>query len=108
MDVGLLFDASAGYADWFIPVKPGSDTALALCMANQIVQRKEYDRAFMTKYTVAPLLVDVATGKFATSGDKFLYWDEESQSARETERGAEEYEGTPAFNGEYVIDGAKF
>ena len=108
VDVGLLFDASAGYADWFIPVKPGSDTALALCMANQIVQRKEYDRAFMTKYTVAPLLVDVATGKFATSGNKFLYWDEESQSARETERGAEEYEGTPAFNGEYVIDGAKF
>ncbi len=66
--------------DWFIPVKPGSDTALALCMANQIVQRKEYDREFMTKYTVAPLLVDVSTGKFATSGDKFLYWDEDTQS----------------------------
>ena len=108
VDVGLLFDGTAGYADWFIPVKPGSDTALALCMARQIVEREEYDRAFLTKYTVAPLLVDVATGKFATNEGWFFYWDEDADEIKATARGAEEYEGTPAFNGTYEVNGITY
>ena len=108
VDVGLLFDASAGYADWFIPVKPGSDTALALCMARQIIERGEYDRAFMQQYTVAPLLVDVETGKFASNEGWFYYWDEESGSVKPTAKGAEEYEGTPAFEGSYELDGRTY
>jgi molybdopterin-containing oxidoreductase family molybdopterin binding subunit len=105
VDVGLLFDATAGYADWFIPVKPGSDTALALCMANQIIQRGEADMPYMIKYTVAPLLVDVETGKFAANDGWFYYWDTESDAIKPTARGAEEYEGTPATEGVFEYGG---
>ncbi|MGI6217852.1 MAG: molybdopterin-containing oxidoreductase family protein [Coriobacteriales bacterium] len=108
VDVGLLFDATAGYSDWFIPVKPGSDTALALCMANQIVQRGEVDMPYMIKYTVAPLLVDLATGQFAENDGWFYYWDEESGTIKPSERGAEEYEGKPATEGEFEYEGRKY
>lgn len=106
VDVGLLFDGTAGYADWFIPVKPGSDTALALCMANQIVQRKEYDEPYLIKYTVAPLMVDVKSGLYAQPEDGKFYWfDEADGRMKVAERGQEEYPGTPALEGTYRIDG---
>lgn len=53
IDIGLLFDATAGYADQFIPVKPGSDPALSMAMVNLIIQRKQYKADFLLKYTVA-------------------------------------------------------
>lgn len=106
VDIGLIFDATAGYADWFIPVEPGSDTALALCMANQIVERGEEDRDYLVKYTVAPLLVDTATGKFVSDGTSFFYWDADANAAKPCARGAEEYEGTPALDGSFEVEGA--
>lgn len=69
VDIGLLFDGTAGYADEFIPVKPGSDPALALCMANLIVSREQYKADFMLEHTVAPFLVSTMTGEFMRDGD---------------------------------------
>ncbi len=81
VDIGLLFDATAGYADRFIPVRPGSDPALALCMANLIVEREEYDKAFLLEHTVAPFLVREDTGMFARDAQgSYLVWDEEAQA----------------------------
>lgn len=108
VDVGLLFDGTAGYADWFIPVKPGSDAALALCMARQIVERGEYDEPYLIKYTVAPLLIDVESGLYATDDEfpgMYYYWDEEKGEAALTARGSEEYEGKPALFGTFELDG---
>jgi anaerobic selenocysteine-containing dehydrogenase len=76
VDIGLLFDATAGYADWFIPVKPGSDPALALCMANLIVTRGQYDKEFMLEHTVAPFLVRDDDDMFMRDEDgNYLVWD---------------------------------
>lgn len=109
VDVGLLFDGTAGYADWFIPVKPGSDTALALCMANQIVERGEYDAPYLIKYTVAPLLIDVETGRYAQDdAGNFFWWNLDDDSYRTAARGAEEYPGTPAILGTFEIEGRSY
>ncbi|EIT86658.1 molybdopterin cofactor oxido-reductase [Fictibacillus macauensis ZFHKF-1] len=44
-------------ADWFIPIRPGTDSALALGMMNVLFQEKLVDEAFLAKYTTgAPLL----------------------------------------------------
>ena len=69
VDIGLLFDGTAGYADQFIPVKPGSDTALSLCMANLIVTRRQYNAAYLLEHTVAPFLVRDDTGEFMRDGE---------------------------------------
>lgn len=38
-------------ADWWIPVVPGSDGALALAMLKIIVEENKYDKEFVEKYT---------------------------------------------------------
>lgn len=109
VDVGLLFDGTAGYADWFIPVKSGSDTALALCMANQIVVREEYDEPYLVKYTVAPLLIDVETGRYAQDSEgNYYWWNKDADTFALTPAGAQEYDGTPAILGSFEIAGRTY
>lgn len=69
VDVGLLFDATAGYADEFVPVKPGSDSALSLAMARHIVENGLYKPEFLIEHTVAPFLVNTMTGEFMRDAD---------------------------------------
>ena len=81
VDVGLLFDATAGYADWFIPVKPGSDPALALCMAHLIVEGGRCDEAFLLEHTVAPFLVRDDDGMLMRDDEgSCLVWDAAAQA----------------------------
>lgn len=49
VDPRLTFLASR--AELWLQIRPGTDTALALAMANTIVDEKLYDRAFVEKYT---------------------------------------------------------
>ena len=73
-DIGLVFDATAGYSDWFIPVKPGSDPALALALAKILVDEGLFNHEFMLNKTVAPLLVDTSTGKFLKDESSQFFW----------------------------------
>lgn len=69
VDIGLLFDGTAGYADEFVPVNPGSDAALSLCMAREIIKRGLVKEDFMLEHTVAPFLVRNDNGMFMRDAD---------------------------------------
>jgi anaerobic selenocysteine-containing dehydrogenase len=83
VDIGLVFDPTAEKADWWIPVKVGSDTALALAMISVIINEKLYDEEYITRYTNGPFLVRTDNGKFLRESDilsegdpkKYVIWD---------------------------------
>ena len=82
VDVGLIFDGTAGFADLFIPVKPSTDAALALSMAHYIIAHKLYDKEFLATYTVAPFLVRDDNDLFLRDDEgNYLIWDEASNAA---------------------------
>src|SRR6516225_5580017 len=43
---------TARCADWFLPINPGTDVALALAMMHVIINEKLYDAAYVAKHTV--------------------------------------------------------
>jgi len=66
------FTAGSAGSDWWLPIRPGTDTALIDGVINYIIQNKLYDEAYLKKYTVAPLLVHPETKKFLTAADAGL------------------------------------
>ena len=74
----------ANKADLWLRVRPGTDGALALGLANLMIQRGWYDRDFMRDWSNAPLLVRGDTGallranELAGGGDAAHYvaWDQ--------------------------------
>jgi len=71
VDVGLIYDLTAEEADWWIPVKAGSDTALALAMISIIINEKLYDEEYVMRHTNGPLLVRKDNGQFLRESEVF-------------------------------------
>jgi anaerobic selenocysteine-containing dehydrogenase len=101
---------SAGpFADEWLPIRPGTDLALALALCHELIRLGYLDRPYLTKYTNAPMLVKIDGSILKTtvgSGDEAqdvgLVWDETTSSAvpfGETE--------TPALEGEFEVEGEK-
>ncbi|MCC7274601.1 MAG: molybdopterin-dependent oxidoreductase [Alphaproteobacteria bacterium] len=73
----------AGKADIWLRVRPGTDGALALGLANVMIQRGWYDREFVRDWSNGPLLVRADTGRLLREGDlvpggdahRFVAWD---------------------------------
>jgi DMSO reductase family type II enzyme molybdopterin subunit len=63
------YNASAVHADWWIPVQPGTDAALALAMAHTIISEGLHDADFVREQTDLPLLVRQDTGTFLRESD---------------------------------------
>ncbi len=106
VDIGLVFDATAGKSDWFIPVKPGSDAALALAMANIIVEEKLYDEEFLIKYTVAPFLVRDDDGQFVRDeAGNYVAWDKATKAPVSIAPKAEDFPTTLSLKGKYSVGG---
>src|SRR5437879_3203878 len=59
----------ASKADVWLRVRPGSDGALALGVANIMIERGWYDRAFVRDWTNGPLLVRSDNGRLLTEYD---------------------------------------
>ncbi len=55
-------------SDW-VRLRPGTDGVLALGIARLLIESGSYNLDFVRKWTNAPLLVDVATGRFVRGRD---------------------------------------
>ncbi|MDE3094820.1 MAG: molybdopterin-dependent oxidoreductase [Chloroflexota bacterium] len=63
------FNASAAHADRWISVRPGTDAALALAMAQVIIAEGLADKGFVREQTDLPFLVRTDTGRFLRESD---------------------------------------
>jgi anaerobic selenocysteine-containing dehydrogenase len=71
-------------ADQWLQVRPGTDAALALGIAQVMIARGWYDGDFIREWTNGPLLVRSDTGRLLTQGDlstdgsvkKYVAWNE--------------------------------
>jgi anaerobic selenocysteine-containing dehydrogenase len=59
----------ANKADLWLRVRPGTDGALALGLANVMIERGWYDRDFIRSWSDGPLLVRADTGRLLTERD---------------------------------------
>lgn len=104
----------ANKADLWLRVRPGTDGALALGIANVMLQRGWYDRDFMRRWSDGPLLVRADTGRLlcerdlAPDGDprRVFAWDGAAARLVPYDSAAGRYEGDSAdlaLEGEYRI-----
>jgi len=106
------FSPSALHADYFVPVKVGTDAALALAMAQVVVEEKLVDETFVREQTDLPLLVNKATNRYLRASDlaeggsdeQFYVWDSRSKGLAAAPRGSLKW-GTvvPALEGEWQV-----
>ncbi|MEI2418235.1 molybdopterin-dependent oxidoreductase [Orrella sp. JC864] len=112
--------ALAAQADAWLPVKPGTDAALALGLAHLLLASERYDHAFVRDWTNAPLLVRADTGRLVRAGDvdkhaqnpqAWVAWDRDARRPVAYDTGYHPgAQGAASFalRGEYLlqIDGA--
>jgi anaerobic selenocysteine-containing dehydrogenase len=102
----------AAKADLWLRVRPGTDGALALGLANVMIERGWYDRDFIRKWSNGPLLVRTDTGRLLTERDlaaggdpgRALAWDEAAARPVPYDIAAGRYDGgdaSLALEGEY-------
>lgn len=120
------FSPTASKSDQWVPIKPGTDAALAFGMTKVILDEGWYDEEYMKSYTGFTFLVDIETGEIVgemedsidpDSGEPIvdevtgavhqkkipLVWDAVSNSVkRHDEEGV-----APALEGTFYIDGRK-
>lgn len=92
----------ASQADSWLRVKPGADLALAMGLANQLIQRRGFDEAFIRHYSNGPLLVREDTGLLLRAADVGLDGDDPliwyaGQLCRSTLATAQQLEGAELY-----------
>jgi len=107
------FGASAIHADWWIPVRPGSDAALALAMAQVIISEGLFAPDFVREQTDLPFLVKTADGTFLRESDirasgrddVFHLYDLRTRKAvKAPKRTLRLGRALPALEGEYEVE----
>jgi anaerobic selenocysteine-containing dehydrogenase len=104
----------ANKADVWLRVRPGTDGALALGIANLMIQQGWYDRDFIRTWSNGPLLVRADTGRLLTERDlgpdgdtrRLLAWDAAAGRPVPYDTAAGRYDGDSAslaLEGEYRI-----
>lgn len=104
----------ANKADVWLQVRPGTDGALALGLANIMIERGWYDETFVRTWSNGPLLVRSDTDRLLRTKDllpgggsgEFVAWDLESNRAVSYDPAAGCYEGHAeqlALRGEYIV-----
>jgi anaerobic selenocysteine-containing dehydrogenase len=103
------FTPTAAKADEWIPIRPGTDAALALGMIDAIISQGLEDKSFIINYTVGPFLVRADNGLFLRGkditsvepGGSYIVWDSSANKPR-----AHDSPGVaPALKGSYTIEG---
>jgi len=104
----------AGKADLWLRVRPGTDGALALGIANLMIEHGWYDRDFIRNWSNGPLLVRADTGRLLTEADlapggdagSCLAWDNAAARLVPYNTAAGRYDGDSAnlaLDGEYRV-----
>ena len=104
----------AGKADVWLRVRPGTDGALALGLANLMIERGWYDRDFVRNWSNGPHLVRADTGRLLTGRDLdpngdagcFLAWDSAAARLVSYDTTTGHYDGDTAslaLEGEYRV-----
>jgi DMSO reductase family type II enzyme molybdopterin subunit len=107
------YNPSAIHADSFLPVRPGTDAALALAACQVIIEEDLLDREFVVEQTDQPLLVRSDTGRFLRaadldaggSEDQFYWWDAGKDAPAQAPRASLEMGGAqPALEGVFAVE----
>jgi DMSO reductase family type II enzyme molybdopterin subunit len=89
--IGPEFTPTAMHSNKWLPVKPGTDTALAMAMLHVILADRSHDVPYIQEQTDLPLLVRTDTGEFlretdvsliatlAVRDNVFYFWDQRTQ-----------------------------
>src|SRR6266700_583165 len=103
----------ANKADVWLRVRPGTDGALALGLANIMIERGWFDEAFVRTWSNGPLLVRSDTDRLLRTEDlvsggsgQFVAWESESNRAVSYDPAAGRYEAPAALlalRGEYTV-----
>jgi anaerobic selenocysteine-containing dehydrogenase len=104
----------ASKADVWLRVRPGTDGALALGLANLMIERDWYDRAFVRDWTNGPLLVRSDNGRLLTERDlspegsagRYMAWDQAAARLVAYDPASRRYapsDADPALFGRYAI-----
>lgn len=101
---------SAGpFADTWLPIRPGTDLAMALALCRELIALGYLDRPYLTTYTNAPMLVGddgmivkATVGEGEDASEVGLVWDLATETAMPFGEASE-----PALEGEYEVDGTK-
>jgi anaerobic selenocysteine-containing dehydrogenase len=103
----------ANKADIWLRVRPGTDGALALGLANIMIERGWYDQDFVRRWSNGPLLVRSDTNRLLKAENvsdaihgSFVAWDERSQSAVGYDPAGGRYDAPAenlALQGEFAI-----
>ncbi len=83
------YTPTSARSDVWLPIRPGTDTALIDGIINYVIQKKLYDEKYVKSYTVAPFLVDAATKKFLRQGKSYLVVDKADGAVRPVEKAAD-------------------
>ncbi|MDP2827419.1 MAG: molybdopterin-dependent oxidoreductase, partial [Sulfuricellaceae bacterium] len=83
------YNPTAIHADWWLPIKPGSDSFLAMSLVQVVLKEKLYKEDFIREQTDLPFLVREDTGMLLrlsdlrkdSKNDVFYCWDEISNAA---------------------------
>ena len=108
ISVNPCFEPLSAKADTYVPVRPGTDAALAMSMIRYIEENGLADEAYLKTMTVAPFLVKASDGKFLRlsdiepdtpqESDTILAWDSASESATSAYVAAD-----PALRGSFTV-----
>jgi anaerobic selenocysteine-containing dehydrogenase len=91
---------TAHFSDRWLPIRPGTDLALALALCNVLIGRGTIDRDYLTTYTNAPYLVG-EDGYLVRDGEAYLVWDEGAGRAVPAGTAG----AVPALEGEHELGG---
>ena len=100
--------SSGENADLWVPIKPSTDAAAALSIANVLVHELDLiDREFLANRTNGPALVSDATGRILRDpkSNKALYMDADNQAKPYDQCSSPQLEGTFKVNGEACTTG---
>jgi nitrate reductase / nitrite oxidoreductase, alpha subunit len=69
--IGPDYNPTSTKADYWVPVRPGSDTALLLGLCHLVIANQHHDVRFLQRYSDLPLLVRMDTLKKLRAADVF-------------------------------------